>query len=513
MVRRVAVLVAAVLLAAGCTGSGASHPVSSRRAPAAHHQRAQWPSAAATRTENVRPGSTGWSLRRPADSSVLAGWCDHVSVLPGQSVRLYVSTIEPSYRVIAYRTGYYGSDQARQIWESARLPGYQQPHSRFTPATRTVSSSNWKPSVTVDTKGWIPGDYLFVLQGADGRQRWVPLTVRASTARGAVVIVNAVTTWNAYNLYGGYDLYAGGSHGAYADRSLAVSFDRPYEYGAGAADFPGLELPVVSLAEQLNLPLDYVTDLDIATDPQLLAGARAVISPGHDEYWTASMRDAITTARAAGTNIAFLGANASYRHIRLAPTPIGPSRLQIDYKTAADADPVYRKDPAAATFDWRAGPDPRPESVLTGAYYQCNGVTADMVTADPSSWLLAGSGLHAGERLTGLIGDEYDRVDLSAPTPRPLQILFHSALTCRGVSDTSDVVYYTISSGAGLFDAGTSSWVCALNGVVHCGPGRGGLLPHTAITAITTNLLRAFALGPAGWEHPARDNVAQFYPG
>lgn len=177
------------------------------------------------------------------------------------------------------------------------------------------------------------------------------------------------------------------------------------------------------------------------------------------------MRAAVMTARASGTNIAFLGAHASYRHIRLTSTSLGPSRLQIDYKSDALADPIYRKDPAAATFDWRAGPDPPPESVLTGAYYQCNGVTADMVTADPNSWLLAGSGLHAGQRLTGLIGDEYDRVDLSAPTPWPLQILFHSPLSCRGRPDTSDVVYYTTRSGAGMFDAATSSWVCALNGV------------------------------------------------
>jgi hypothetical protein len=370
-------------------------------------------------------------LRKPAVSSVLAGWCDQVSVSPGDRVRLYVSTTEPSYRVIAYRTGYYGGEEGRKVWQSARLPGRPQPAARVESATRTVSAADWTPSLTLDTVGWVPGDYLVVLQAADGQQRWVPLTVRAPTARGAVVVVNAVTTWNAYNLYGGYDLYAGGAHRAYADRSLAASFDRPYEYGAGAADFPGLELPLVSLAERLSLPLDYVTDVDIATDPDLLAGARAVISPGHDEYWTASMRAAVTAARGAGTNVAFLGANASYRHIRLASTPIGPSRLQIDYKTDATHDPIYRKDPAAATFDWRAGPDPRPESVLTGAYYQCNGVSADMVTADPSSWLLAGSGLRAGDRLTGLIGDEYDRVDLAAPTPRPLHILFHSPLSCR----------------------------------------------------------------------------------
>lgn len=75
--------------------------------------------------------------------------------------------------------------------------------------TRTVTADDWRASLSVDTGGWVPGDYLFVLQASTGEQNRVPLTVRGPSARGAVVIVNAVTTWNAYNLFGGYDLYAG----------------------------------------------------------------------------------------------------------------------------------------------------------------------------------------------------------------------------------------------------------------------------------------------------------------
>lgn len=48
----------------------------------------------------------------------------------------------------------------------------------------------------------------------------------------------------------------------------------------------------------------------------MLDGARAVISLGHDEYWTPQQRDAVTKARDAGVNVAFLGANACYRRIR-----------------------------------------------------------------------------------------------------------------------------------------------------------------------------------------------------
>lgn len=493
---------------AGGPPAGGSDGTSASSSPVAG---GQWPSTGATAAENTKQGSSGWFLSRPAASDVIAGWADHVSVTPGQRVRLFVSTIRSSYTVTAYRMGYYGGADGHRVWASNELPGRRQPAPHFLAATRTVTADDWRASLSVHTGGWVPGDYLFVLQTSTGEQNRIPLTVRGPSARGAVVILNAVTTWNAYNLYGGSDLYAG-PDGAYGTRSDAVSFDRPYAYGEGAADLPSNELPLVALAERLHLPLDYVTDVDVAADPHLLDGARAVISLGHDEYWSAGMRRAVTVARDAGTNIAFLGANAIYRHIRLAPTPIGPDRLQIDYKTDATADPADHTDPPAATFDWRAGPDPRPESVLTGDYYQCNGVLADMVAADPSSWLLTDTGLTRGDRLPGLVGNEYDRVDLTAPTPRPIEMIFHSPLTCHGHPDHADVTYYTTPSGAGVFDTGTSAWVCALGDPGRCGPGRSNATAHHLITDITTTLLRAFAAGPAGRAHPAHDNTRAFYP-
>ena len=72
------------------------------------------------------------------------------------------------------------------------------------------------------------------------------------------------------------------------------------------------------MAERTGVPLAYETDVDLDQHPGLLAGARAVISLGHDEYYSLAMRNALVQARDAGTNLAFLGANAIYRHIRFA---------------------------------------------------------------------------------------------------------------------------------------------------------------------------------------------------
>lgn len=107
------------------------------------------------------------------------------------------------------------------------------------------------------------------------------------------------------------------------------------------------------------MPLDYVTDLDLHTDPQLLDGARAVISMGHDEYWSPRMRAAVTAARDAGTNLAFPGANAVYRRIRYAATPLGPDRLEINYNVAAE-DPLDGNNAPDVTANWPAPPNADP---------------------------------------------------------------------------------------------------------------------------------------------------------
>ena len=107
--------------------------------------------------------------------------------------------------------------------------------------------------------------------------------------------------------------------------------------------------------------------------------------------------------------------------------------------------------------------------------------------------------MRAGDRLRGQVGSEYD--GLGPVHPNPIDDIAHSPLTCKGRRDASDVTWYTTAGGAGVFDAGTSSWVCALND--GCAPGHGGPDSRRIVTGITTNLLRAMAAGSAGRRHPA----------
>jgi hypothetical protein len=459
------------------------------------------PPRPATPTVAAGAGNGDWTIHTPGPEHAIEGFADRAGVAPGDPVRLFVSTTADTWTATAFRIG----ADVRQVWTSTPQPGHLQPAAVVQKPTNTVVAP-WAPSLTVDTTGWVPGDYLFRLD-TPAAQRYVPLTVRSPSNTGRVVIINAVTTWQAYNQWGGYSLYKG-PDGKRPDRARAVSFDRPYEYNMrGAGQFLQFELGAVRVAEKAGIPLGYATDVDLHNNPHLLDGARAMITLGHDEYWSTAMRAAATTARDHGVNLAFLGGNEVYRHIRFADTTLGPNRLEINYKSFGE-DPDSKTDPQEATQDWRLPPNPRPESVLVGNTYKCFPGRAALVVADPTNWMLTGI-VHAGQTLPGVVGIEYSGVDLNAPTPRPLDVLFHSPVICGTTHqhDFADAIYYTTPSGAGVFESGTQDWVCGMD--PYCtGPAQAG---HVApiLDAISTRLFTTFAAGPAGRAHPAIDNLAQ----
>lgn len=454
---------------------------------------------------NPRIGSAGnpstpWPIPNNRSGGI-EGYADTTSVQAGQPFSLYVSTGSRYFRVRAFRMGWYSGRLGQQVWISPRVAGHVQPGPVLSiPATHTMSAP-WKPSLSISTQGWTPGDYLLRLETGGGRhESFVPMAVRAVSAVGRVVLISPVTTWQAYNVWGCCDLYQG-ADGSFESRSEAVTFDRPYVNESGAGQFIRGELGVVALAERLHLPLDYITDVDLEAHPGILRGARAVVSMAHDEYYSNQMRAALTAARDQGTNLAFFGANAIFRRMRFGATALGPDRLEINYKVAFE-DPLYGRDNAAVTADWPAAPDARPESSLLGDQYACNFGLLDIpgVVTAPGNWIYAEAHVHLGEQLPGLIGPEVDAIQYSYPTPRPIESLMHSPAQCPGNHPAyADASYYVASSGSGVFDAGSINWACEV--APHC-PNQDYRRTHAVVQRVTANILTAFARGPAGLSHP-----------
>jgi hypothetical protein len=453
-------------------------------------------------SENRLTGTTGWMIGPGPPATEIEGYPDAASVLAGQPLGLHVSSTAPTFRVEVLRTGSYGGRSARLVWSGGPVAGGTRTATLVDPITRMVSAT-WPRSVSLPTDGWPPGAYLAKLIGQDGASSFVPFVVRDRTSTAAVLLVHGVATWQAYNSWGGPSTYRGYQRSDKAEdfelRSVAASFDRPYDRGLGTGNFLTAELPAVQAAERLGLHLNYAADVDLELHPEVLDGAVAVVLLGHSEYWSRSMRANVTAARDRGVNLAFLGANAVHRRIRLGPSAIGPGRMMINYKLA-ELDPFQGID---TTADWGRSPFPDPQASLVGPMFRCAHSDGDMVISDPHAWVFAGLGLRKGDRLKGLIGPEYDRVVTTVPTPRPLQVLAHSPLPCRGQDDASDMTWYSHASGAGVFASGTLRWV---DEMASTDP-----TTRRVVTGATEQVLRMVAQPKAGARRPARDNVLQYY--
>jgi len=434
------------------------------------------PTAVWVQQENARAGTTNWVVTGHQVPRAIEGFANVTSAVAGTDVTLFVNTVARSFHVEAYRMGYYQGLGARLVWTSGDVTGIEQPAPTVAAFLNMVQCP-WTPSLTVPIDdSWPPGAYLLKLVGDFGEQQYIPLCVRDDASTAAFVVQHSVTTWQAHNLWGGYSLYNGLTAGGlaygqstagkdFAHRARIVSFDRPYsqDWAQGAADFIGNEFPLIFHMESLGLDLTYWTDVDLHERPELLLQHRCLFSLGHDEYWSLEMRDGAVQALDLGVNFGILGANACYRQIRLEPSPVGPNRLQVCYKSASE-DPMLGKNNAVVTGpEWSAPPTSWPECQLIGSMYEDVGADADLVVADPSSWVWAGTGVTAGQKLPNVVQGEYDRFDSTLPGPRNVDIVAHSPVANRGPGRFSDVTWYTAYGGGGVFATGNASWVNKLS--------------------------------------------------
>lgn len=460
----------------------------------------QAPYSQAVKDENAKPGTGDWRLTNDGAEHDMEGYLNVTSAQRGETVTLYASTTAPSFTIAAYRMGWYQGLGGRLVWTSDTIAGRRQAAATRIAATNTYEA-NWEPTTQFPIgQDWPDGSYLLKLTSANGIQRWVPLTVRNDASTAAYVIVNAVSSWQAYNRWGGCSLYDCNAAGGQGERSQMVSFDRPYDRTTdGSGDFIGNELPLLMRAEESNFDVTYMTSIDLQQRPQLLKQHKAMLSLGHDEYWSKEMFDGAEGARDSGVNLAFLGANAVYRQVRFEPSAVGPDRHMVNYRSVAD--PIRRTDPARTTVSFRDSPVNRPEAQLIGQQYQCNPVRADGIVIEPQSWIFANTGLGQDAHIEILVGSEYDQYIHGQGGPDNIEIVAHSPVNCRGRAGYSDVTYYTAPSGAGVFATGTNYWVSKLEPPT---------FPKTAynpvIVTVTNNVLLAFGTGPAGQAHPSQPN-------
>jgi hypothetical protein len=371
--------------------------------------------------ENKRLGTTDWQLtytkvdpKTRFRSPLIEGYASRASVRPGEKIDLFVSTNPASRFVIdLYRLGYYQGKGGRHVLRLGPFAGKVQP----TPPVgkERLRECTWSKAVTLDVpKDWVSGVYLGKLSALDHRYQSYVIFIVRDDRPADFLFQCSDNTWQAYNAWpDSYSLY----HNDRPDKKplvsgVKVSYDRPYgkyvqimdnPLTQGSGEFLLWEFPLAFWMEQLGYDVTYCSNTDTHSDPKGLLRAKALLSVGHDEYWSREQYDNVSAAVKAGVSVAFLSANTCCFVTPYSASSSGVANRILEragrYGGIREKEKAYMAD---LPLD---GPN---ESTLIGAQTisPFNG-SGDWTCVKPDHWLFAGTGMKKGDRIPGLVGWEF----------------------------------------------------------------------------------------------------------
>ncbi len=450
--------------------------------------------------ENALPGTTAWRLANPAVNHEIEGYASLTSVNQGGQISLFVSTADPSYQIDIYRMGWYAGAGARQVAGPIARTGILQ----LAPSSDSFGmiECQWtNPYVLTVPLDWVSGYYLAKLTGSRGKQSYIIFVVREDSRPSTFLMQASVTTWQAYNNWGGRSMYPFNSNPGLAAK---VSFNRPYAVsgqasgaaGVGAGEFlnnfqlettpPGFEYNMVRFLEREGYDVAYATDVDTHENGALLLLHKSFLIVGHDEYWSMAMRNNVIAARDKGVNIGVFASDTSMWQIRFETSPAtgAPDRTQVCYKSIFD--PVSGP---TQTVMWRdLG---MPEESFIGVQFTADPVHVDVQVTNTSHWVFAGTGLHDGDKLPGLLGYEGDDMFFNSP---PNITILGSSSGLPAYANNYKMTIYTAASGAYVFAAGTMQFSWGLDDDYNIPPLRPSVL-NPAVQTMMRNILAKFGAG------------------
>ena len=394
--------------------------------------------------ENQKAGDGKWSdgvpLRFSADFSRrkdvprIEGYLNASSATCGD--KLTLTTVgSKKFTASIYRMGYYNDSGARLV--------------------KLLKSPT---NISIDAKT-PPGQYLIKLSNNLRAATLVPFLVYGD-AQSDLTFISSHLTWQSYNQWGGSSLYKG-PDGARESAAKSVTFNRPYD-GDGSGQFRYMEQPLVTLIEKLGVDTNYVTDLEVDSNPAVFDKTKTIAVGGHSEYWTLKMRDTIESAVAKGVNLVAFGGNTAF------------AITEITGREISGRKPYREVN--------------RPESLLLGSQYFALAIKKDLVSNN--AWPFKTLGKDAV--IKGLYGYE---ADTALGTVGPgVQVVARSAISPTEKGYVAMSTYYNAPSGASVLNMGTNAWVCAINN--RCPWGHAfDLIAQKQITTVTTEVLKAVKTG------------------
>lgn len=422
------------------------------------------------------------------------GYAGRVSYTPGEELTLHVSTSAAVFSAEIARLG----AKPESVWTSPSVAGREHP----VPEDASSHGCRWPAAVTLKIPGeWRSGYYQVTLRARDGGGKFIQRNTRtaegscffvlrsAEPGRASKILLQLSThTYNAYNNWGGSSLYAYNGRGGI--QGHRVSFERP-----PLSQFSNWEQPFVAWAERSGFILDYAANGDLESRPEMLKAYRLVLSVGHDEYWSAPMRDHLEKFIGDGGNVAFFSGNSVCWQVR---SEEGGQALTC-WKQSYHSDPVFAARESYATLSslWSHHLVKRPENQLTGVgflwggYHKSHGQLMDGSGAytvhRPEHWVFAGTGLKRDDAFGGkdtIVGYECDGCELTwkdgLPTP-----------TCR---DGTPETFTVLGTAPAQWHPDDCQWY------EHWENGRKG----NAVLGVYTRGGTVFTCGSTDWAHGLR---------
>lgn len=368
--------------------------------------------------------ATGLHAIDEGRSLYIEGYSGEISYAPGEELQLHLSSPSATCELTIARLG----RERTVVLEQKKVEGIVE---HPVPMNASSHGCNWPVAFRFPIpQNWKTGYYEVTMRVSDGGGTYTQRNRRSSESTCFFVVRPAVPgknsqillqlsthTYNAYNNWGGSSLYA--YHGRAGLQGHQVSYLRP-----PASQFSKWELPFVVWAESNGYAIDYATNLDLELHPELVNSYKLVLSVGHDEYWSAAMRNTVEGFTAGGGNVAFFSGNTCCWQVRWSPE----TKSLVSWKQGFNQDEKYSS--LATTIPeltslWSHYLVGRPENAMTGVgflhggYHKSHEQLMDASGAfkvhRPEHWLFEKTKLEAETEFGGentIVGYECDGCEL-----------------------------------------------------------------------------------------------------
>lgn len=291
--------------------------------------------------ENSLQGTKEWWYELPTKiddkSTYIHGFTTKFSYISSEIVEFKTNVNVSSIKI--YRLGYYGGLGGRLIDTITNVSRVNQPFCLFDKTSKLVDCENWQV-----TSSWpisndlVTGMYIALpFNDIFVKGTYMPFVIRRNIStilqskfNFDILFKFSDLTWNAYNRFGSWNVYRGNGSFTFASRSFAASYNRPFfnrlpkPVGQHENFLFGSEYAMIRWLEKHGYDLSYASCWDVesyydydSANLSVIRKFNALLSIGHDEYWTNNLLKAFFTARNSGVHLLFLSGNEVFWKVRL----------------------------------------------------------------------------------------------------------------------------------------------------------------------------------------------------